>query len=53
MCVPLKSLLSCFKSGICNLFDIANELRVEPNMVEFAYNYYKDNDMLITNEEMF
>jgi len=50
--VPLNSILNCFKNGICNLFDIAQELQVEPNMVEFAYNYYKDNEMLFTNEEM-
>jgi len=34
------------------LSDIAEELNVEPNMVEFAYNYYKDNGQLFTNEEM-
>ena len=51
-CVPLNSILNCFKNGICNLFDIAQELQVEPNMVEFAYKYYKDNEMLFTNEEM-
>ena len=38
-------------NGICNLLDIAEELNVEPNMVEFAYNYYKENEMLITNDE--
>ena len=31
--------------------DIAEELNVESNMVKFAYNYYKDNEMLITNDE--
>ena len=51
-CVPLNSILTCFKNGIYNLFDIAQELQVEPNMVEFAYKYYRDNDMLYTNEEM-
>lgn len=51
-CVPLNSILSCFNNGICNLFDIAQELQVEPNMVEFAYKYYRDNDMLYTDEEM-
>jgi hypothetical protein len=51
-CVPLNSILSCFKNGICNLFDIAQELQVDPNMIEFAYNYYKENNMLFTNEEM-
>jgi len=51
-CVSLKSILHCFKNGICNLSDIAEELNVEQNMVEFAYNYYKDNGQLFTNEEM-
>ena len=50
--MPLNSILNCFKNGICNSFDIAQELQVEPNMVEFAYKYYRDNDMLYTNEEM-
>lgn len=47
-CVPLQSLLICFKRGITNVTDIAEELSVEPNMVEFAYNYYKDNNLLYT-----
>ena len=51
-CVSLKSILNCFKKGIYNLSDIAEELNVEQNMVEFAYNYYKDNGQLFTNEEM-
>lgn len=45
-CVPLNSILSCFRNGICNLWDIAEKLEVEPNMVEFAYNYYRNNGML-------
>lgn len=49
VCVPLKSILNCFKKGICNLSDIATELQVEPDMVEFAYNYYKENNMLFSN----
>lgn len=31
---------------------MAEELQVDPNMIEFAYNYYKENNMLFTNEEM-
>lgn len=49
VCVPLKSILSCFKKGIYNLSDIAAELQVETSMVEFAYNYYKENNMLFCN----
>lgn len=33
------------------MYDIAEELQVEPNMVEFAYNYYKNTGQLITNDE--
>lgn len=50
-CVPLNSILNCFLKGICNLWDIAKELNVEPNMVEFAYDYYKENGKLICEQE--
>ena len=50
-CVPLNSILSCFKKGIYNLFDIAEELNVEPKMVEFAYNYYLDNGKINTKDK--
>lgn len=43
VCVSRQSILSCFHKGIDNLYDIAEELSVEPNMVEFAINYYKNN----------
>ena len=43
---PLDSILKCFKSGICNLYDIAEELEISPQTVEFAYNYYKDNQLI-------
>ena len=48
-CVPLNSILSCFKNGICNLWDIAEKLAVEPIMVEFAYSYYKNNELLFVS----
>ncbi len=48
-CVPLNSILNCFKSGIYNLWDMAEKLEVEPNMLEFAYKYYKNNEMLFAN----
>ena len=50
--IPPKSLLNCFYEGIYNLLDIAEKLDVEPNIVKFAYNYYKENNLLIANEEM-
>ncbi len=31
--------------------DIAEELQVEPNMVEFSINYYTDNEQLFTEEK--
>lgn len=52
-CVPLNSFLSCFKDGITNLYDIAEKLQVEPNMVQFAYNYYINSGKLFTNDECF
>ena len=35
--------------GIYNLWDIAEKLNVEQKMVEFALNYYKENNLLKTN----
>lgn len=43
MCVTKQALLKCFHNGITDKFDIAEELEVEPDMVEFAYNYYFNN----------
>ena len=51
-CVPLKSILRCFYNGIYNLYDIAEELQVEPNMVDFAYQYYTNNGKLFTEDKM-
>lgn len=42
-CITRQALYNCFFYGITNLYDIAEELNVEPNMVEFAVNYYKEN----------
>lgn len=42
-CIPKNSLQDCFSKGITNIYDIASELEVEPNMVQFAYDYYKRN----------
>ena len=42
-CISRQSILDCFKRGITNLYDIATELQVEPNMIQFAYDYYKRN----------
>lgn len=43
---PLDSILNCFNSGIYNLYEVAEELEISPNTVEFAYNYYKDNQLI-------
>ena len=42
-CITRQALFNCFFNGLTNLYDIAEELNVEPNMVEFAINYYKEN----------
>ena len=36
-------------NGIYNLWDIAEKLNVDTNMVEFSVNYYKENGLLKTN----
>lgn len=51
-CVSPKSILKCFCKGIYNLYDIAEELQVEPNMVDFAYKYYTDNGKLFAEDKM-
>lgn len=43
---PLNSILDCFNSGIYNLYDIAERLEISPNTVEFAYNYYMNNQLI-------
>lgn len=46
-CVTKQSILDCFKKGLFTKYDIAEELNVEVNMVEFAINYYKNNNNLV------
>ena len=48
-CITPQSILNCFLKGITNLFDVAEELNVDANMVEFAYKYYINNNLLKTN----
>lgn len=48
-CITPQSILNCFFNGITNLFDVAEELNVDANMVEFAYKYYINNNLLKTN----
>ena len=45
----LESILGCFNSGIYNLYDISEKLDISPKTVEFAYNYYKDNQLILDN----
>ena len=40
VCITKQALLNCFKNGLTNKYEIAEELEVEPDMVQFAYNYY-------------
>ena len=36
-------------NGMYNLWDIAEKLNVDTNMVEFSINYYKENGLLMIN----
>ena len=40
VCVTKQALLDCYKKGLSNEFEIAEELEIEPDMVKFAYDYY-------------
>lgn len=51
-CISPQSILRCFYKGIVNLYDIAKELCVEPTMVQFAYDYYRQKGLLYTDDEM-
>lgn len=52
-CVPIQAIIDCFKKGICNYWEIAEELQVEPQMVQFAYKYYVDNRLLNTDQQVY
>lgn len=43
---PASKLMECFESGICNLYDIAEQLELSPKIVQFAYDYYKNNNLI-------
>ena len=48
--VTKNDLYKAFKNGCNNLYEIAEELCVREDTVQFAYNYYKENGMLFEKE---
>ncbi len=52
LCSP-QSILRCFQKGIYNLYDIAEELQIEPNIVAFAYQYYSNNNIFKNDYKMY
>ena len=50
--VTKNNLKQALQKGCNTFYEIAEELSVSPKTVEFAYNYYKENGMIFTNEEM-
>lgn len=50
--VTKNALFNALKKGCNTFYEIAEELCVKEDTVKFAYNYYKENGILSTNEEM-
>lgn len=44
--VPINELSSLLKQGYNTFYDIANKLDVSEDLVQNAFNYYKNNNML-------
>ena len=49
--VTKDALKKAKEKGLNTLYEIAEELSVKEETVEYAYNYYKENGMLSTNEK--
>ena len=50
--VTKNALFKALKKGCNTFYEIAEELCVKEDTVEFAYNYYKENGLILTNEEV-
>lgn len=50
--VPPSALLKLEEKGCKYSYEIAEELEVSESLIETAYKYYKDNNMLYTNDKM-
>lgn len=47
--MSIKDFKTAFQQGLRNIFEIADYFNISPKTVEFAYNYYTENDLLKTN----
>ena len=50
--VTKNALFKALKKGYNTFYEIAEELRVKEDTVKFAYDYYKENGLISTNEEV-
>ncbi len=50
--VTVNSIKDAMAKGCNTFYEISNELCVSEKTLRFAYNYYKENGMIFTNEEM-
>lgn len=50
--VTKNSLYMALRKGCNTFYEIAEELEVTEDTVKFAYNYYKENGLISTNEEI-
>ncbi len=44
--VSINELKEAFEKGLCSLYEIANYLNLSESTVQFAYNYYKENQYI-------
>ncbi len=50
--VTANSIKEAMTKGYNTFYEISNELCVSEKTLRFAFNYYKENGMIFTNEEM-
>lgn len=50
--ITKNALIKALKKGCNTFYEVAEELGVKEKTVEFAYNYYKQNGLILTDEKM-
>lgn len=50
--ITKNALFKALKKGCNTFYEVAEELCVKEDTVKFAYNYYKENGLISTNEEV-